>query len=220
VNTKTALAGVGIGGVAIAFGAQKTVENLLGGIFLLTDKALAMGDTCRIGDRVGAVEDITLRSVRLRTPEQTLLSIPAGTLSQSNIENFATRTKIPVHTTLELRYGTTTEQLRSVLDGVRKLLAEHPRLETETTSVRLSSYGAHSFQLELFAYVRTRDDREFQAVREDLLLHVAEIIEASGSGFAAPPQLVYIRREEETERERKTIQERGWEGQAIPKRAS
>jgi MscS family membrane protein len=90
VDTKTALAGVGIGGVAIAFGAQKTVENLLGGIFLLTDKAVAVGDKCRIGDRVGTVEDITLRSIRLRTPEQTLLSIPAGALSQSNIENYVT----------------------------------------------------------------------------------------------------------------------------------
>ena len=192
VNTKTALAGVGIGGVAIAFGAQKTVENLLGGIFLLTDKAIAMGDTCRIGDRVGTVEDITLRSIRLRTPEQTLLSIPAGALAQSNIENFATRSKIPVRTTLELRYGTTTEQLRSVLEGIRKLLAENPGLETDTSSVRLTGYGAHSFQLELIAFVRTRDDREFQGVREDLLLHIAEVIEASGSGFAVPAQPTYI----------------------------
>jgi MscS family membrane protein len=215
VETKTALAGVGIGGVAIAFGAQKTVENLLGGIFLLTDKVLAVGDTCRIGDRVGTVEDITLRSIRLRTPEQTLLSIPAGALSQSNVENFATRSKILVHTTLELRHGTTTEQLRSILDMVRRLFAENPRLETDTARVRLTSYGANSIQIELFAYVRTRDDREFVAVREDLLLHIGEIIEASGSGFAMPAKLLYIHPEGATHEERKSGPENQgheWEG--------
>jgi MscS family membrane protein len=215
VDTKTALAGVGIGGVAIAFGAQKTVENLLGGIFLLTDKVLSVGDTCRVGDRMGTVEDITLRSIRLRTPEQTLLSIPAGALSQSNIENFATRSKIPLHTTLELRYGTTTEQLKAILNMIRKLLAENPTLEIETASVRLTSYGANSIRLELFANVRTRDDREFAAVREDLLLHIGEVIEASGSGFVVPPQLLFIRPEGETHVERKSgseIQGHEWEG--------
>jgi len=207
VDTKTALAGVGIGGVAIAFGAQKTVENLLGGIFLLTDRALAVGDKCRIGDRVGTVEDITLRSIRIRTPEQTLLSIPAGALSQSNIENFATRSKILVHTTLELRYGTTTEQLKSILDMIRRLLAENPRLETATARVQLASYGLHSIQLELFAYVTTRDEVEFRAAREDLLLHIGEVVDNSGSGFAMPAQLFYIRPQGETQPERTSVSE-------------
>jgi MscS family membrane protein len=207
VDTKTALAGVGIGGVAIAFGAQKTIENLLGGIFLLTDKAIAIGDKCRIGDRVGTVEDITLRSIRLRTPEQTLLSIPAGGLSQSNIENFASRRKIPVQTTLELRYGTTMEQLRSILDTIRRLLAENPRLETATARVQLITYGPNSIQVELFAYVRTRDEAEFRAVREDLLLHIGEVVDGSGSGFAMPARLLYIGLQGETQPERRSLSE-------------
>ena len=120
VDTKTALAGVGIGGIAIALGAQKTVENLLGGIFLLSDKALAVGDTCTIGNRMGVVEDITLRSVRLRTLEQTLLSIPAGTLSQSNVENLSARGKILIQSRLRLRYGTSADQLRSILGDDRE----------------------------------------------------------------------------------------------------
>jgi MscS family membrane protein len=207
VDTRTALAGVGIGGVAIAFGAQKTVENLLGGIFLLTDKALAIGDKCRIGDRVGTVEDITLRSIRLRTPEQTLLSIPAGGLSQSNIENFASRGKIPVQTTLELRYGTTTEQLKSILDMIRRLLAESPGLETATARAQLTSYGPNSIQVELFAYVTTRDEAKFRAIREDLLLRIGEVVDNSGSGFAAPAQIFYVRRQGETHQERTSVSE-------------
>ena len=191
VDMTTALAGVGIGGVAIAFGAQKSVENLLGGIFLLTDKALAVGDMCRISNRLGVVEDITLRSVRLRTPEQTLLSIPAGVLSQANIENFATGTKIPAQTTLLLRYGTSAEQLRSALQGIHALLAGHPKLESETARIRLVDFGVHAIELELFAHVLTSDILEFLSVREDLLLQIAVIVESSGSGFAQPTQFIY-----------------------------
>ena len=191
IDTKTALAGVGIGGVAVAFGAQKTVENLLGAIFLLSDKALAVGDTCCISSRVGTVEDITLRSVRLRTPEQTLLSIPAGALSQANIENFATRQKILVQTNLQLRYGTTTDQLRSVLDGIRKLLMENPKIETSTARVRLINFGARAIEFELYAYVLTADYTEFLSVREELFLHIVEVVEASGTAFAMPTEFIY-----------------------------
>lgn len=192
VDTKTALAGVGIGGVAVAFGAQKTVENLLGGVFLLTDKVLAVGDSCCISNRVGTVEDITLRSVRLRTPEQSLLSIPAGVLSQANIENFATRGKILAQGNLRLRYGTTAEQLRSVLDGVHKLLVENPKIEPQTARIRLVAFGERAIELEFFAYALTSDYLQFLCVREDLLLQIAAVVESSGSGFAMPTQFIYL----------------------------
>jgi MscS family membrane protein len=192
VDTTTALAGVGIGGVAVAFGAQKSVENLLGGVFLLTDRALAVGDLCRISGRLGRVEDITLRSVRLRTLEQTLLSIPAGVLSQESVENFVTRDKILIQTTLHLRYGTTAAQLQSVLEGIRALLAEHPQVESKTARIRLVDFGASAFELELFAYVPTADLPTFLAVREELLLEAAAIVEASGTAFARPGECLYV----------------------------
>ena len=192
VNTKTALAGLGIGGVALALGAQKTVENLLGGVFLLSDRALAVGDTCSISNRVGVVEDITLRSVRLRTLEQTLLSIPAGTLSQASVENFATRAKILAQTTLRVRYGTTAEQLRSILTGIQRLIAENPKIDTASSRVRLVNFGERAVEIELFAYVLTSDFLEFLVIREDLLLHAVAVVESSGSGFAQPTEFVYI----------------------------
>jgi len=186
VDTQTALAGVGIFGVALAVGAQKTVENFLGGFFLLTDKVIAVGDTCSISNRVGTVEDITLRSVRLRTTEQTLLSIPAGVLSQDSIENFTTRGKILEKTTLRLRYDTTTDQIRSILDGIHRLLVDTPEVESQTARIRLVDFGARAIELELFAYVLTKQFSEFLAVREELLLQIARIIEDAGSKFAGP----------------------------------
>ena len=189
VETSTVLAGVGIIGVALAIGAQKTVENFLGGVFLLIDKALAVGDLCKISNQIGYVEDITLRSVRLRTLDETLLSIPTGMLSQENIENFSARRKILAQTTLRLRYGTSAEQLRTILDEARNLLANNPKIEPETFRVRLVNFGIRGVEIELYAYVLTSVVPEFVAVREDLLLQIAGIVEASGSGFARPETL-------------------------------
>jgi MscS family membrane protein len=192
IDTKTALAGLGIGGVAVALGAQKSVENLLGGIFLLSDKAVAVGDMCCISNRQGTIEDITLRSVRVRTLEQSLLLIPAGVLSQANIENFATRKKILVQTTLLLRYGTTVDQLQAILAKTHKLLVEDPKIETETARIRLVNFGPRAVELELYAYVLTPDTSAFLAVREALLLRIAAIVESSGSGFVQATEVVQI----------------------------
>jgi MscS family membrane protein len=193
VDATTALAGVGIVGVAVALGAQKSVENLLGGIFLLSDQALAVGDFCRLLDREGVVEDITLRSVQLRTVEQTLLSVPAGLLAQGSIENFRTRNKILVRSVLRLRYGTTGEQVQAVLNGTRQLLASHPTIEKETARISLTSFGVQAIELELFAFVTTSDFVKFLEIREGLLLQVAQMVESSGSAFAMPTEFIHTR---------------------------
>jgi MscS family membrane protein len=192
VNTKTALAGLGIGGVALALGAQRTVENFLGGVFLLSDRVLAVGDVCSIANRVGTVEDITLRSVRLRTLDQTLVSVPAGVLAQAGIENFASREKILVQTILRLRYGTSVEQLTRILDDVRTLLARSPKIEKVSSRIRLVSFGERAIELELFAYILTADFAEFLGLREGLLLEIASIVEAAGSAFAQPTEFIYM----------------------------
>ncbi|HEY8509913.1 MAG TPA: mechanosensitive ion channel family protein [Steroidobacteraceae bacterium] len=191
VNTKTALAGVGIGGIALALGAQRTVENLLGGIFLLSDRAIAVGDLCSISNRLGWVEDITLRSVRLRTLDQTIVSIPAGVLAQAGIENFATRHKILAQSVLRLRYGTSVTQLRRILEGIRQLLDENPRIERGTSRIRLVAFGPEAIELELFAYLMTADVPEFLAWREELLLEIAAAVESAGSDFA-PTRFIYM----------------------------
>jgi MscS family membrane protein len=200
VAPTTALAGVGIVGVAVALGAQKSVENLIGAVSLLTDRAIAVGDYCRFADREGWVEDITLRSVRLRTLDQTLLSVPAGMLSQASIENFATRGKILFSSVLRLRYGTTSEQLQYALDGVRRLLATHPAIEQQSARVRLTAFGAQAIEIEVFAYVMTADYLKFLEIREDLLLNVAHIVESSGAAFALPTQFIYMRSASEADR--------------------
>ena len=156
-NLTTVLAGLGIGGIAIAFAAQKTLENLFGGISVLADEVIRVGDYCRFGDRVGTVEDISLRSTRIRTIERTELSIPNGALATMNIENFTRRDKILFNPTLAVRCETTADQLRYLLAEIRRMLYEHPKVESDTARIRFASFDTSALSLEIFSYVLTRD---------------------------------------------------------------
>ncbi len=219
-NLSTALAGLGIGGIAIAFAAQKTLENLFAGVSVLSDEVIRVGDVCKIGDRVGTVEDISLRSTRLRTPDRTELSIPNGALASMNVENLSRRDKILFNARLSLRYETSPDQVRYVLAQLRRLLYEHPKVETEGARSRLVSFDESAMTIEIFAYVLTRDFSEFLAIREDLLLRIMDIVDAAGTGFAFPSQTVYLGRDsglnkEKAERAEREVQ--GWrEGNLLP----
>ena len=201
-NMTTALAGLGIGGIAVAFAAQKTLENLFGGVSLLGDEVIRVGDLCRFGDRTGTVEDISLRSTRIRTPERSELSIPNGTLATMNVENLSRRDKILFNTKLGLRYETSADQLRYVLAQIRRLLYEHPKVETAGARIRFIGYDNSSLTLEVFCYVLTRDNNEFLAIQEDLLLRIMEIVEASGTAIAFPSRTVYLGRDPGVDKEK------------------
>jgi MscS family membrane protein len=187
----TALAGLGIGGLAVALAAQKTLENLIGGISLLLDRAIQVGDFCKIGDRVGTVTDIGLRSLKLRTLDQNLLVVPNGVLAQMPFENMKERPKLLLQQTFSLRIETQVEQLRFVLDGVERMLNEDPAVESGSSRLRVTNFAGAAFELELFAFVKTGDMREFTGFRQEILLKIAGIVESAGTGFAAHTQLNY-----------------------------
>jgi MscS family membrane protein len=194
-NMSTALAGLGIGGLAIGFGAQQTIANLFGGVSVLGDEVIRVGDVCRFGDRTGTVEDIGLRSTRIRTEERTLVAIPNGTVATINVENFTLREKILFKTNVGLRAESKPDHVRYVLAEVRRLLYSHPKIETNTVRVRLIDIAGSSLTIEILSYVLTRDVGEFTAVREDLLLRIMDILEDSGSGLALPSQTLYLSRD-------------------------
>jgi len=120
-------------------------------------------------------------------------------LAQAEIENFATREKILVQTTLRLRYGTTAEQVRNILSSIRTLLNENSNIEKETARIRLVNFGREAIELELFAYVRTSQFAQFLAEREKLLLDVAVVVESAGSSFARPTQFIYMDEKSDSE---------------------
>jgi MscS family membrane protein len=201
-NMTTALAGLGIGGLAIGFGAQQTIANLFGGVSVLGDEVIRVGDVCRFGDRSGVVEDIGLRSTRIRTDERTLLAIPNGTVATINVENLSRRDKLLFKTTVALRHESKADHVRFVLSEIRRLLYSHPKVESKTARARLIDIAAGSGSVEVFAYILTQDFNEFAAVREDLLLRMLDLVEQSGSGFALPSQTLYISRDAGVEKEK------------------
>jgi MscS family membrane protein len=191
LNVTTALTGLGIGGLAVALAAQKTLENLIGGISLLLDKAIQVGDFCKIGDRVGTVDDIGLRSLKLRTLDQNLLVVPNGLLAQMQFENMKARPKLLLQQTFALRIETQVDQLRFVLDGVQRMLDEDPAIESGSSRLRVTNFAGAAFELELFAFAKTGDFCEFTGIRQEIILKIAGIVEAAGTRFAAPTRLTY-----------------------------
>jgi MscS family membrane protein len=192
INLTAVVAGLGIGGIAVAFAAQKTIENFFGGLFLVWDKPIRLGDYCKAGEHAGTVEHIGLRSTLIRTINRTVVSIPNGQLSSISVENFAMRDRFLFKHILNLRYETTAEQLRFVLTSVRELLYRHPRVDSSTARIRFVAFGPSSLDLEIFAYVLETVQEDFLAVQEDLLLRIMDLVESSGSGFAFPSQTVYM----------------------------
>ncbi len=195
VNVTGVLAGLGIGGLAVALAAQKTVENLFGGVTLIIDQPVRVGDFCRFGERVGIVEEVGLRSTRVRTLDRTVVTIANAEFARMELENFSRRDRIWLHPTLGLRYETTPDQLRHVLVEVRKMLYAHPKVDPEPARIRFAGFGAYSLDLEIFAYVRTTDYGEFLAIQEDINLRIMDIVAASGTGFAFPSQTTYFARD-------------------------
>jgi MscS family membrane protein len=187
-NTSTILAGVGVGGLAVALAAQKTIENLFGGISVIGDRPVLVGDECRFGDRTGVVMHIGLRSTRIRTRDRTVISVPNGQFSSMALENISGRDKTWFHPTLNLRLDTTSEQMEQVLTSVREILANSPKVEVGPIPVRFVGVGAYSLNVEVAVYIKTSDEDEFLAIQQDLLLRMLQAIEKAGTSLAVPLQ--------------------------------
>jgi MscS family membrane protein len=192
----TVLAGLGIGGVALAFGAQKTVENLFGSVALAVDQPFRLGDFVKIDEFVGNVERIGMRSTQVRTLDRTLISIPNGLLSEKRIEDYAARDRIRLSCTVGVVYGTSEEQMKRILAGMEKVLRGHPKIWPDTVVVRFVRFGASSLDIEVMAWFQTTDYNVFRDCQQDVLLGFMGVVEREGSSFAFPTQTVHLVRDD------------------------
>jgi MscS family membrane protein len=185
------VAGLGVGGLAIALAAQSTLENFIGGIILYADQPVKVGDVCRFGDRRGTIEDVGLRSVKIRTLDRTVVTVPNTDFANFQLENLSERDQVLMREILRLRYETTREQLRDVLSELEAMLRDHPRIAENPLRVRFNGFGVYFLEIELDAYALTKNWPEFLEIREDVLLRVMEIIERSGTRLALPTEVHY-----------------------------
>jgi len=183
------LAGLGVGGLAIALAVRPTLENVIGGLILFADKPVRVGDFCRYGDQVGTVEEIGLRSTRIRSLDRTIVSIPNAEFSQMQLNNFEKRDMILWKTKLELRRETTTEQLRCVVAKFREMLISHPKVSPGPARVSLAGLGPYSLDLDVFVYMRTPNIDEYFRILQDVLFRMMEILDEAGTGFAVPVRM-------------------------------
>jgi len=150
-----------------------------------------VGDFCRYGDKLGTVEEIGLRSTRIRTLDRTVVSIPNGEFASMPLENFAEREKIRFNTKLHLRYGTTPQQLSEIITAIEKLLNEHTRVAEEPNIARFMGFGNYSLEINVIAFIMTTDYLEYLEIAEELNMRILEIIDDVGAELTNPAQELF-----------------------------
>ncbi|MDX1381223.1 MAG: mechanosensitive ion channel family protein [Xanthomonadales bacterium] len=184
VNVTTLLAGLGVGGIAVALALQKPLEDLMGAITIYAQQPFRLGDLCQYGQFLGTVEEIGLRNTRIRTLGNTLVTIPNSKIANTEVDNISARQSIRYNAILRLKYDTTRDQLNQVLNGVRELLVADERVLEDRLRVRLREFGEFALNVEVNAYVDTMDFDEYLAAIEELNLEIFRIVEDAGASFA------------------------------------
>ncbi|MBI4916292.1 MAG: mechanosensitive ion channel family protein [Acidobacteria bacterium] len=191
LNVMGVLAGLGIGGIALAFAAQKTLENVFGAASIAGDRPFQVGDFVAIGQDQGTVEDVGLRSTRLRTLSRTVVTIPNGLVAAGRVENLSARERFLYNPTLGLVYGTTASQLRFLIDEIALLLTSNQRVWQENKRVRFRAFGQSALEVEVQCWIITSEFNEFLAIAEEINFAIMELVERAGTSFAFPSRTIY-----------------------------
>ncbi len=192
VNISTVLATLGVGGLALALALQKPIEDMMGALTLFTQAPIRVGDLCRYGTIVGTVEDIGLRSTRIRTLTNTLVHVPNARIAHIEIENMSARTKIRYWPTLRLRYDATPQQLRTVMAGIYEILEQSEQVYDDPVRVRFTDFDDDAILIKVHAFLKTTDFAESLEIGEKLNLSIMEIVHKAGVEFALPGRSIYM----------------------------
>ncbi|MEM6914449.1 MAG: mechanosensitive ion channel family protein [Pseudomonadota bacterium] len=185
------LAGLGIGGVAIALAARPTLENLIGGIILFLDKPIRVMEYCEFGDKAGTVVKIGARSVQIIALDRTTITIPNSRFADMEIINWSRCDRLFIKQTIGLRYETTNDQLLYILAKIREMYHAHPLLDGNYSRAILTGYFDAALNIMITVYVNTQDWNEYYAARQDVYLRIKTIIEEAGTYYAVPMQVQY-----------------------------
>ena len=188
------IAGLGVGGLAVALAAQSSIENLIGGLNLYADRPIRVGDFCDYAGIQGHVEHIGLRSTRIRALDRTVTSVPNSLLAKVHITNYALRDQMLFRHTLDLRYETTTAQLRDLANAITAYLDGHPKVVRNVSlpRVRVIGFGDWSMKMEIYAYVNATELPVFLIIQQELAIAIIDLVRQSGADFAFPSQTVYL----------------------------
>ncbi|MFI5356723.1 MAG: mechanosensitive ion channel family protein [Opitutales bacterium] len=191
-DVKAFLAGLGIGGLAFALAAQDTIANVFGSIVVAIDQPFKLGEFVQIGSLTGSVEDIGLRSTKLRTPQRTLIVIPNKSVASEAITNFSRMPQRRMDLTLGLTYDTTPEQMEAILADLREILRTTPGVHQEFTAVNFTTYSASSLDIQIIYFAADPDYVKGLELREAINLKIMRAVAARGLSFAFPTQTIHL----------------------------
>ncbi len=193
INVSAFIASLGLGGLAFALAAKDTAANLFGGLSILADRALKIDDWIKVGNVEGTVEDIGLRTIKVRTFEKSLVTVPNQIIANNPIENFSRRNIRRIKMRIGLVYSTTHEQMQKILNEIRNMLQSHPGIaKNATLLVNFDEFEDSSLSIFIYCFTNTANWAKYLAIREDINLKIMEIVQRHGSDFAFPSESIYI----------------------------
>jgi MscS family membrane protein len=194
LNVASIIAGLGIGGLAIALASKDTLENLLGSFLIFLDKPFVVGDLVKVNNLRGHVEEVGFRTTKIRTIEKTLVTVPNKRMMDAELENQTERTFFRHKFTIGLIYSTTESTLKNIINEIKSALNDHPLIK-EDPNVFFVSFGINALEIEITYFVLTQELKNFEKAKEEINFKIMEIVSSNGSAFAFPSTSVYIEKE-------------------------
>jgi MscS family membrane protein len=186
------LAGLGVGGLAVALAAQSTIANLIGSLLIAIEKPFRVGHVVRVGGSEGTVEDVGFRSTRIRTPDNSLVTIPSSAVVNSTVENLSLRTKRRQRFFVQVTYDTPREKVEELVARIRQLIVDHPLAEGSTCHVRLNNFAESSLDILVIFHLQVEDYATELKEREALLLQIMDLVSDTGVKLAFPSRTLYL----------------------------
>jgi len=193
VNVAGLLAGLGIGGLALALAAKDTAANLFGSIALLLDKSIKIGEWIKIDGVEGIVEDIGMRTTKIRTFKKSLITLPNQLIANTHIENFSRRDVRRIKMVIGLTYSTTSSQIKNILFEIKEMLKSHEGISQKNIIlVNFIEFNDSSLDILVYAFTNTPRWRKYMDIKEDVSLKIMQIVEKNGASFAFPSRSLYF----------------------------
>jgi MscS family membrane protein len=193
INVTALVASLGIGGLAFALAAKDTAANLFGSFALLADKSIRIGEWIKVDGVEGVVEDIGMRTTKIRSFQKSLITVPNHIVANNPIENFSRRgiRRIKMH--IGLTYSTNSEQIVQIIDAIKLMLEQHEGIsQKDSLMVNFDSFGDSALNIFIYTFTKTANWAKYLEIREDIHLKIMKIVEENGSSFAFPSQSIYV----------------------------
>jgi len=189
-------AGLGIGSAGIALAAQDLIKGIISGFVILTDKPFKIGDWVEIGSHQGTVIDITFRSVRIKSYNNSIITIPNSTITSEYIVNWNKLTSRRYDCVLNLSLDTTSDQIRAVVKKIKMVLENHEAVIKDTVQVNFNAISQSSADILIFMYIKETNYAKFLAIKQEILCLLLETLESENIELAYPTQTVYVKSKE------------------------